>query len=465
MCALSAAVDRKASWLRSETEARKRTSTYDELMRFDAACEPVMFEDYLHIQKLHAKMTRVLVWDARHNDWLGVGDSASRLMSLLRVGRDVLNRATFIWQDACADLDGPPRNATPRRIQKAPNHECTFDFGRYFNTLGNIDYRWNHAKRRSLEKQFATESYVYRCIHPHPTCHLMHTVNASVVAHEEGAALSYIASRDANVIRIELTSVNDFRDAARASHTSCDLFMNARPKLVLWKELNRHLQVLDQTPNRHALYVRTGFADHYSFFTTTQRPAEFDFKKLKSLFRACPPSARTVSRVRENGSSPCVDYRETAASPVFVPASPGEELTSYVKEAERGCNVTNQKSAVIVVTDSPAVRGFVDAAVNSTLVDTVHACTLSGHVQYDNTIDLGLQTSAEWYVAGLANHVTVLSDGFFRATSRQRSFVGEMCASHMRFGWPHFFYAGNERESASHEDLEVMKILGLSVFE
>ena len=104
--------ERWAGFLADEVVAHRYSRTREELQQFGTACA-YMAPTWVALADAHESLSRVIVVDCRHN-WNGLGDSHERWNFLLRVGRS-LRRAAFLWNDGCADRDGPPRLPVGRR--------------------------------------------------------------------------------------------------------------------------------------------------------------------------------------------------------------------------------------------------------------------------------------------------------------------------------------------------------------
>ena len=272
-----------------------------------------------------------------------------------------------------------------------------------------------------------------------------------------------IRNQSAGLLVVELTSVDDFKTAVTPLNEPCELFLNARPKPVLWEAMKPHVQRLTRAEGyTAALFVRTGYADHFSYFKDElpEHHDDTDFKSLQRLFTSCPDSAPSVVRVRGD-RAPCVKYQQAAHDPVFVPAPPGHELAFYVDDAKAGaleCGGGNDTKAwtVLVATDSPAVRRFASSRLGD---HAMHVAATPGHVQYDGgDRQLGLETAAEFYLAGCMRHHVVLADSWFATVAKARS-LRYPCALVGKYGWPQLFRAGNERALSNGNDLETMTTL------
>lgn len=159
LCSLAfgpACADNHESWKRlaatTERQAERFERTRRELQLFADNCS-WLADAWAQLSSAHERLDTLLVFDARHGQWPGIGDSQERLFALLRVARSLQRcgplehltrshhrsvdaatpsqlllisgdaqprvlapiscRAGFVWSDNCADHGGPKRNATP----------------------------------------------------------------------------------------------------------------------------------------------------------------------------------------------------------------------------------------------------------------------------------------------------------------------------------------------------------------
>lgn len=135
-------------WVAAERPAQQFRRTKLELSKFASQCSWMAEDWQRRVVDRHAALDRVIVFDARHGRWSGIGDSLLMWMSMLRFARAV-GRAGFIQLDPCADPQTPPRT-WPTQLSKGD--ECRFDAGAFFRGFGpNVDWQWSEATRRRVE--------------------------------------------------------------------------------------------------------------------------------------------------------------------------------------------------------------------------------------------------------------------------------------------------------------------------
>ena len=343
--------ERWAGFLADEVVAHRYSRTREELQQFGTACA-YMAPAWVALADAHASLRRVVVVDCRHN-WNGLGDSHERWNFLLRVGRS-LGRAAFLWNDGCADRDGPPR--LPVEGVPAPVRPpgCQFDPGAYVTGLGGVAWRWDAAARHRVERaqgvtQAAGELVLqYHCNQEgHRGClhATLRFANGSTALETRGAAgdetaeavLAYLDALPDPWLRLETTVQGELtreafsafactRGAGAAAGRaecgqSCESFANWRPKPRTWAALRPALLRLDSWAAVAALTVRTGAADHVGRVPEVLSAAEAEAAEkgldrpgalaaaLEPLFVDCAPDAPKAARDRKPGEQPCVHWR------------------------------------------------------------------------------------------------------------------------------------------------------------
>lgn len=145
--ALSEAEQRLTAWAALERPAQQFRRTRRELSNFASRCSWMADDWQRAVVSRHASLDRVIVFDARHGRWSGVGDSLLMWMSLMRFSR-ATGRAGFLFADPCADPSAPPR----RWASHKTTDDCAFDPGAYFHGVGpGVDWQWSEATRHRVE--------------------------------------------------------------------------------------------------------------------------------------------------------------------------------------------------------------------------------------------------------------------------------------------------------------------------
>ncbi len=470
-------------WLRTERKAHTWLRTTTEMEQFEQACARMPeAETWMHTRQDYAEMDQVLVLDVRHGFWVGLADSLSRVMALLRIGRS-LRRTTYIWADGCADPGGPKRLLTTAR---ANGTECFFDHGAWFATLGNIDWRWSANKRLRLASRYGDETvYAHSCLQLVEPANCNHTrlVDAAkrVVFedHGESAVLEFLKAARMPWLRVELTSIDDLRDLARAlpSDARCELYMNLRPRPRLWRMMTPYLHRLQDWDGMVVLAVRTGYADHIDMFPELHESDHSELHDLEALFTQCEGTVRPVTRFAAAGANPCVHYQTHLDTPPFTPNERAARRCGAPEEAWFAMETTPFRAyvfcaaaaakqiagagrwGVLVLSDSSAVKRGVEM-----LLGQEHVIAVSsprGHVQYTSDQGVAAAAAVDFYLAGLGDRVVRLSSSYFVDVSRTRSFMPHRGAGPLlEHGWPQWFEAGNERAMGrSKVSLNVMRAL------
>lgn len=469
-------------WLHEEITSRFWNRTLTELQRFDAACSPTFTaqvwqktkSDFVHRE-------RVIVFDVRHGDWVGLADSMSRVSALLRVGR-WLGRTPYIWANGCADKSGPSRLVTTAR---ANGSECFFDHGEWFQTLGAIGWRWSARQRFVMQHKLGSEkAFTYQCKNlVGEECKHTHLLdeNGTVVYEDfgESRVLNHLSEMKAPWVRVELTAIDDFRKLSEKleRHDQCDLFANTRPKPALWRAMGPHLKRINQWDGFVALAVRTGFADHVGLFPELVIQDTQPLGTLETLFAPCPEGVEPVSRFSKPGTPPCVHYQTHAISAVFLPdeeaaracgdaddawfEQPTTPFKAYVYCAAAAARKTAGSNAwgVMILSDSPAVKRAVTALLGSE--HTLSVPSPRGHVQYTSDRGVGEAAAVDFYLAGLTDCVVRVSASLFVDKSSERNFLERRCPGPiLDYGWPQWFEAGHERAMGRNKvSLSVMRTL------
>ena len=477
-----------APWLYAESSSRAWRRTREEATAFDAACRnTAAAAQWASADAARASHARVLVFDVRHGFWVGLGDSMSRVNALLRAGRST-GRATYLWADGCADRDGPRRMVTTAR---ANGTECFFDVGRWFHTVGALDWRWSLRKRRLVQSRHVQETALaFSCVHMGPrACEHTRLVDSQGrTAYEDrgpSRVLRHLAEHPAAWLRVELASVDDMRDVGDAlpRDDRCETFMNTRPSPELWGALGAHLARADEWRGFVALAVRTGYADHVDLFPELSGAAPEPVSSLERLFQPCGADVAPVTRFAAPGQAACVKYQTHADSEPFVPdetavrrcgaaddawfdGSPLGPLRAYVACAAASARATAAAAGapdawgVLVVSDSPAVRRAASAWLGEGRTMTV--TSPPGHVQYTPDPGVACAAAADFYLAGLADDAVRVFASYFIDTARARRFGPSRAApgASLDYAWPHWFEAGNERAMGRDKvALDVMRTL------
>lgn len=397
----------------------------------------------------------VLVFDARHGDWVGIGDSVSRVLALLRLGQHLQVR-TFIWMDHCADKYGPARSVVGRRSNGTT---CSFDAGEWFESI-NGDWRWTTSKRRLVARMHKQEhAMAYTCTEEGEGGRC----RRARVPFDAGNEIEVLkhALRVHRWVRIELTTLDDFRSIGDAipHNRRCELFAALRPKTVLWNALAPHLDKAVHWKALGGLAVRTGLADHADLFKPPSKGRSFDIERVMRLFESCPEGARAVSRFASEKHPPCVHYQPHAGAPRFFPGG-GQyfELAAYAR------NVTGMAREIasdnkdawgsVVFTDSPAVYCALQSIVGKEkLLATSHP---AGHTQYSASRAIALAAAVDFYLVGLVDFLVQLTPSKFSGVGQERSMLAPgSLPPRLSHGWPQFFLAGNEREMMSQQTQSV----------
>ena len=430
----TAAVAYTALWPQRGHREGEWARTRLELELFEAACEAHPYE----------AGQGVLVFDARHGDWVGIGDSASRILALLRIGQE-LNAKTYIWSNPCADRGGPPRALLGARSNGTA---CTFDAGEWFESLTRGDWQWTAAHRRAtrrLHKREHVLGYLCtllgaggRCLSARPPFQQpqseMRALRDALEAHRW--------------VRVELTTLDDLRSVGEAlPHTQrCDLFEHLRPRPALWAALAPHLNRVAGWQVFGALAVRTGLADHADLFGPPREAGEFDAGAVMRLFQACPPGTPTVTRAASEKNPPCVAYQSHAGSAVFLPSNGGHyhELAAYVHNVSGTAAAPGGPWGVVVLTDAPAVHCVARQLVGGERL--LANVPVAGHTQYSSDRRVAAAAAVDFYLVGLADFLVQMSPSKFSGVGRERGFLPTLPVAVLPHGWPQFFLAGNERE-------------------
>ena len=470
-------------WVLGDAAAATWRRTSNELAAFDASCrDGEAAKQWETADRAATKRERVLVFDVRHGFWVGLGDSLSRVNALLRAGRWT-GRATYLWADGCADRDGPGRMAKTRR---ANGTECSFDVGAWFHTAGSLDWRWSLRKRRVMQLKHRHETALaYTCVkEAREGCvHSRLSDAAGVVVYEDEGptrVLQYLTAHPAAWLRVELTSVDDLRDAGDALPRDgrCETFMNLRPTNELWRTLGDYVRFMDAWRGVVVLAVRTGYADHVDMFPELADATPEPFSQLERLFQPCPPGTTPVTRFATPGEPPCVHYQTHADSTPFSPDASAvrrcgaaadewlegklSPLKAYVlcaAAAARAVAKGTDAWGVLVTSDSPAVR----RAVRAWLGDghTLLVPSPPGHVQYTADAEVARAAASDFYLAGLADDAVRVFSSYFIDSARSRAFtLTERPGVFIEHAWPHWFVAGNERAMGREKvSLDVMRAL------
>lgn len=356
------------SWATNRTERRAFTwkRTREELDRYSRHCEWTA-PRYSRVVESHRTLDRVIVWDARHGYWTGLGDAMLRHMGLLRVGR-ATDRATFIWLDACADRDGPARVSTTDRSNGT---ECSFDTGAYWRGYGRVDWQWSEANRKRAEKRHGAsgETLILHdcgraagmdgvpCRFKKPDGTLLFEIGGEP-KQRWPKILAFLQSIPEPWIRVELIAPEDMFNIAEdhaACHAAgisyrswhpdnigcgnkeCEFHSNLRPKSLLWTGLRPHLDRVEQWDGFVGVTMRTGFADHADNFPELSvvsadlygrlSAAELG-KTIEGIMRQCPADHKKAWRELPHGKQPCVSWSPGVNDPTYEISLP---------EAERKC--------------------------------------------------------------------------------------------------------------------------------
>jgi hypothetical protein len=391
----------------------------------------------------------VLVFDARHGDWVGIGDSASRILALLRIGQE-LNAKTYIWSNPCADRGGPPRVLLGSRSNGTA---CTFDAGEWFESLSSGVWQWTAAHRRATQRLYEREHVLGflctlagaggRCLRARPPFHAPQSellvLRSALEAHRW--------------VRLELTTLDDLRSVGEAleHNRRCDLFAHLRPRPALWAALAPHLDRVAGWQVFGALAVRTGLADHADLFAPHQNA--FDGGAVMRLFQACPAGTPTVTRAASAKNPPCVAYQSHAGSSAFLPSNGRyHELAAYVHNVSGTAAALGSPWGMVVLTDAPAVHCLARQLVgNERLLANP---PVLGHTQYSSDRRVAAAAAVDFYLVGLADFVVELTPSKFSGVGRERSVLPSPAVSVLPHGWPQFFLAGNERELMTRQTAE-----------
>lgn len=135
------------AWAAADRPGQQFRRTRLELSKFASRCSWMADDWQRTVVDQHASLDRVIVFDARHGRWSGIGDSLLMWMSLMRFAR-AIGRAGFIHFDGCADPEAPAR-LWPTPWSNGTG--CSFDPAAYFRGFGpSVDWQWSEITRRRV---------------------------------------------------------------------------------------------------------------------------------------------------------------------------------------------------------------------------------------------------------------------------------------------------------------------------